>query len=518
MSRLPDLLHASPAWTGAILPTILLTSVVVALSPLPADAQLSYDRTTFIHGFASSPGIWTTPYPEIGNLTTPRYLAQQVVLGTVDAPDLNLFLPAIGAASQESNFRSFLANANSSATHRHVFVGHSMGALIARYNYVAYSDMRSYYAGEIALDSPLSGALVANNRVAVASYLMDLQRRLNDAMNTWETHVAEKIWGSVDLPEFLLSRPVDASTTGPFIGLDVGKGMLAYATHILNGNDGAAVTRASDLLSLPALADLTTTSTFVTQLEGSSADNVIPRVSISSSIDHRDAILRLKSDFDGSDFRNNRTLYHRGMVLFAVCKVTGYVTVVTFHTGRTCGWAERALGRLNSRWTLYTTGAEDRLGGLVQSGISFDGLVTIANEHFPGPNAQTYDPAPLPDVSHMEVYRKPAALDLTVAEMYAIGMKKYTPPPPPLSLTVYGPSLVRPNALCSFQAAVDGGTPPYAYTWSGPGAPEGDPSMFDAASPGDFTVAVTITDKAGLRASTSMSVATSSAAPVCLAS
>lgn len=88
------------------------------------------------------------------------------------------------------------------------------------------------------------------------------------------------------------------------------------------------------------------------------------------------------------------------------------------------------------------------------------------------------------------------------------------PPPPPPSVTISGPTTVRPGATCTWFANASGGTPPYSrYSWT----PLGDnsPELMYTNSGESFTVSVWVTDAAGASGFDSHPVTVSSGAPAC---
>jgi len=89
---------------------------------------------------------------------------------------------------------------------------------------------------------------------------------------------------------------------------------------------------------------------------------------------------------------------------------------------------------------------------------------------------------------------------------------------PPLSVTISGPSSVKPNAYCEFTAHVSGGADPLTYSWSqdqGSGGAN-PPEIYYGHSTASYFLAVTVTDANGHTVTGSKWVTVSSGAPVCL--
>jgi subtilisin family serine protease len=82
------------------------------------------------------------------------------------------------------------------------------------------------------------------------------------------------------------------------------------------------------------------------------------------------------------------------------------------------------------------------------------------------------------------------------------------PSPPPVSVTINGPSLVPARRQCTWYAAAANGTEPYTYSWTVNGNPAGDGTdTLTITTPSSaFTIGVTATDANGLQASNSLSV------------
>lgn len=80
------------------------------------------------------------------------------------------------------------------------------------------------------------------------------------------------------------------------------------------------------------------------------------------------------------------------------------------------------------------------------------------------------------------------------------------------SVVINGPTQVKPNELCSWNANVTGGTPPFSYVWSqsaGSGTNNGDGS-YEGSSGNSFTLSVTVTDALGASVGDTHSVSVSS--------
>lgn len=87
----------------------------------------------------------------------------------------------------------------------------------------------------------------------------------------------------------------------------------------------------------------------------------------------------------------------------------------------------------------------------------------------------------------------------------------------PLSVTMTGPTRVKPNQQCGWWANPTGGVPPYSYTWIPPGNYSGDPNEVIESFSGTGTVTLTVWayDAVGEQATVSQRITLSSSAPNC---
>jgi hypothetical protein len=91
------------------------------------------------------------------------------------------------------------------------------------------------------------------------------------------------------------------------------------------------------------------------------------------------------------------------------------------------------------------------------------------------------------------------------------------PPPPPLSVTLNGPSPVRPGAECTWLAGVTGGVQPYSYVWKKNGAVMAGQTtgMVVTSFSSNGTLQVTVSDNVGTVVSKQKTVNVSGTAPIC---
>lgn len=377
--------------------------------PLAASAQLPYDRTTFLNGFASDSAIWIRGYADLSQLTPPSYLGQFVDLRTLGFPDVDAGLSYDGHLSTVSPFFAGVG--------QHVAVGHSLGSLVARGIYIHNSSgARPNITGIVALTAPHAGTSLADNAQEATAFFADAQRRIQSG-----TSAAKLTLGVLYLFTAFASY-VFSVWLAPAALLFFGVGALASSGGISNVDQFLAMARA------PAIADLRTTSATVQTLTTRFEDGSIPRANIYGTIPFRNAVLRLaKSAQDQDyDFENTVKMRNRGLKMFKWCKHIGYATIVMSSSARKCSHAAKVLQRMDDQWVKYVNG-QDANGK--PRYVPFDGVVANERSVYPSVNGMHYN-APVTGVNHINAYKTRRGLDHVATGMLQIGMQQIQPPPP----------------------------------------------------------------------------------------
>jgi pimeloyl-ACP methyl ester carboxylesterase len=433
-------------------------------------------------------------YPDIG--TTPlNYLSSSVQLKMVSTPDLNVL------ATYNAQVAT-MDNRLISAGGLHILVGHSLGALVARGAYNYNASARPLYKGIVAIAPPHQGAIIADNALTMRAYIGDVQRRINDAV-----------------PALLLAADVYtlvsafAVTGGTAVGFVI---LIPLNFFIVNKAHPLDLATFSQLLQVPALNDLKPNSHVIDSLNNLNlaSDASLQRAQVIGSIPLRYAAIRVMQSAlnDDAGFSATTKTYRAAIKSFKVCKYWDYGTILGWGLGRRCGWAARALGRLDDRWTRYTIGT-DAFGQPANK--PFDGVVPNERSIWPGSIPLSFQ-ATVPN-DHMNIYKTRVGLDQVAQAMYSVGASAVNPPPPPPAITVSiaGPARVRPNVNCAWQASVSGGTPPYSYNWTKTGGFNGYDSEALTSFSSSGTLYLQVGDAAGNNASTSKAVSVSSSNPFC---
>jgi pimeloyl-ACP methyl ester carboxylesterase len=472
---------------------VFFLTMVVSPLVIPAGAQLPYDRTSFLNGFASDSLIWTTGGYNIASPV--NYLGEAILLRGIRNPNVSKSLryaqqldavaPAISAEGQ------------------HVLVGHSLGSLIARGLYVNRPETRPHISGIVTIAAPHQGTPLANNAAEAVRFFGDVQRRVNDGI------LAVQIESIVFV------------TLGYFLPQPVHSIFIDIAMFVLNSASDASISL-GDLVNLPkvpALPDLSPDSGVVQNLNSHYDDASLPRANIYGTIPFKHAALRIVTSAQGKDWAFNGTVasFNQGLTAFNVCKYVGYATIVLSRQGRACAYARKVLKRIDERWVKYVNGS-DAFGS--PRYVPFDGIVPNERSHYPSPNALAYDIG-IDGVNHQNIYNTKKGLDQVAEGMRRIGMVQTGSPPPPLpSVSISGPTEIRPGAVCTWYASVGDGTPPYSYGWTNDGMPVGNDYSYTgskgAGSTGSsFLVRVLVTDAVGAQGAREITVSENSSADLC---
>lgn len=380
-----------------------------------AKSQLSYDRTTFLNGFASDSTIWSHPYYDLSGVTPPAYLGNYAELGTVHNP---LVHPGLSYSDQKARISSFFTSGS------HVLVGHSLGSLVARGLYLDYPGVRPNISGIVATVAPHQGTPMAANADKLSAFMADVQRRVNDAVN------------SIRLSAYI----------SPFVYFVSGSAAVALGSWIIAGYSfitGAAVLlfwggasagehvnfdQLRDMTKAPARWDLIPNSPALQTLNRFD-DGAIPRANIYGTIPIKNAAIRLQQSLADKDHEFNAAVKKRDGAVsgFKKCKYVGYATIVLGRTGRRCSYARKVLQRVDDRWTRYVNGAD--ANGRPRM-VPFDGVVPNDHSVYPTTNALRYN-AQVHGVNHLNVYKTRLGLNEVVRGMDWIGMRMKSTAPPP---------------------------------------------------------------------------------------
>lgn len=480
----------------------LSATTLAALAPIAGSQQLQYTHTGFLHGFGSSGHIWDTPNPATGNASTMTFLSQSVRLRDSWNPTVPL----------EATFGQAWARIRDSLASRggqNVLVGHSMGGLIARQTYLAAPERRGNISAIITMSSPHQGAVLADSARKMGEFLLDMKRRVDDA---------------VPYLQILIAAVVGLVLSLFFSG---GVTISAFWLTFFLAPGGTIPASATQLLEVPALPALRTNSPEIQALNGSAFDASIPRANLMSHLTNN-KFMPLKIAAAAGDESESEMIdkFQQARSAFHVCKMTYYATVVGIPAGRRCGWAEKMMGRFDETWQRYVNGSTTQtvqIFGMqfpivVPRNIPSDGIVPNERSVYPSQSTGIFtQPPSIPGPNHLTVYRSVNSLNALRDAMIGIGMEPVNPPAPPLGVSIDGPTEARPHATCSWTANVSGGTGPYSYSWTVDGGFGG--SSYEATYTNGgwlFYVQVSVTAANGAQGSATKAVSVSSGAPICL--
>lgn len=475
---------------------ILLCACIcsVAVFPRTGSAQLGYDSTSFLHGFASGPGIWTRNYPDLQS-TPPSYLRVQVDLRGVSIPNLDSLVA----------YRQQVVNlANALRGGRHVLTGHSLGSMVARGTYIDSVTKRGNIAGIVAIAPLHQGAPLSNNFAQAKSFFADFQRRIEDAIDA--------VRSEAQVVSFLFWNWVAEDPTVRGLGMAlVSIGIQRFPGQVLDFRNFLQFD------NVAAFNDLKIDSDAVMGLQRMD-DAAIPRANLYGTIPHRNAALRVlystlnkDSEFEAAVIRRNQAV-----TLFKGCRLFGYATIVMIGSGRRCGFAVRVLGRVDDRWVKYVNGSDQYGQAKV---IPFDGIVPNERARYPTPNGLSYE-FRIDGVNHQNIYKTRRGLDHVAIGMLQIQMAGPTggppPPPPPsgISVSLSGSNPIDVGCGGAWNASPQGGVAPYTYAWTVSGSPYntgyGNELYYTPESAGTLSIGVTATDSQGATGTGQMAVTVTS--------
>ena len=382
--------------------------------------QLDYDRTTFLHGLGSSPAIWRATWPELGGVSTRDYLRRTIKLGPDSAP--NLFLDSTFVVQQQT-LNSFVgreAGANPTASNRHVFIGHSLGGLVARGAYAANPER---VAGIVAVATPHRGVIIADSGDLANAYLKDFTARLESAKTA-----AKQLGYIVGIVPIIGLWPADALISGSHAQLPNTTGATAG-------------------LRVPALRDLSRTSGVIAGsavVQGGFANYVgdagLPRATVNGRVPFGHAILRLAAVQDptkdsDAEFRALKRRKDNAVKGLRKCRNLGYGIIVGSDQARRCGRGADALVGLDARYAGFINGTEngivryDAVGygrlpvyGQVPRNIPFDGVVPEEQSRYPGLTDANFVFTAL-ETNHQNIYRVERGVIEIGRAMLRIGME-----------------------------------------------------------------------------------------------
>lgn len=467
---------------------------VVLGSSRELSAQLAYDRTTFLNGFASDSTIWTTGYYDLSSKTAPIYLGGSIALRTVGYPRVG---PGLRYDQQVASVAPFFV-----AGTQHAVVTHSLGGLVARGIYVDSSRTRPSIAAIVTTVAPHQGTPLADNADEALRFFRDVQRRVNDA---------------------IVSIQISAGLVGFFSYFaPSARTFMMFLSYFIIANSGEYIELGdvANLARVPALPDLSPGSVAMQRLNANRDDAVLPRANIYGTIPFKNAVIRLQSSLRDEDRYFEQAVRDRnaGVAAFKTCKFLGYATIVFSRTGRRCSYARKVLRRVDDRWVKYVNGL-DAYGRL--RFVPFDAVVPNERSVYPSPNAISYD-ARVDGVNHLNIYKTRKGLNEVATAMARVGMELVSSPAPPapLSISIDGPTQIQLGATCTWSAVPGNGSPPYSYQWTNQDVPVGNDYDYTGSKAvgsggSSFRVRVVVTDGGGAQGDREVTVFEDSSAPIC---
>jgi hypothetical protein len=411
-------------------------------------AQLSYEHTDFLHGYASSGNIWTQRSPWLG-YSPSDYLALRVAIKTPHYPTFD-------SKTRLTVWRDQYSNLLAGVGGGHASVGHSTGALLARSTYMFAPNGRSHIRGIVAVAAPHQGTHLADSAEKLRNFYVDVQRRIDDV---------ERALGIFHVLLRLSTYSMGALGVGGAIFGELLYEVIGRATQF----DPVNLDMAKFVPIEEAIHDLKPASANVSQLNSNVADAAIPRANVTARIPLKNAALKVAAAGLGVEEAEIINTVNKGKRKLRKCKRVLWMTIIGIHASVVCGRAEALLKRVDDTYGRYVNGSQRRcfLGGLcanVARDVPFDGVVSSERQVYPGLSDPSLNLLPVDGLNHQNIYKKPVGADRIAQAMRAIGMAAANVAP--LSGGVSGPTAVGLNYTCTWYASVSGGTPPYSYVWS----------------------------------------------------
>ena len=356
---------------------------LVALLGTAASAQLTYNRTVFLHGL-NDPYRWTgqNSYGQIG---------QVVNLGANGAATPYSSDPAATIDNQSLSIRnSYFPNYSG----KNVLVGHSLGGQVAR-NLLVSTD------GSINVSGQIAGI------VTVAS--PNFGAPIEAAARTWDPVTGQDIVNG-----FFQHLGANVLNPGGWLGALAASVVNAFINNIVTNVVKQTVAKLAGA-NLPGAVDLTPTGATMTRLKNT-IDN-LPHAAVNGSIPRGDAVYYLASGMNWGDGRSAVRNKNTVRSILRVCRTIGYNIIVHTGWGRACFLGDRALGGVDDLWWKWTHQGADQ-------SAAFDGLLPADYTRYPGSAVNAAMNIQSTGENHFTIAFHPNGLQSVEQGMFFIGMSQ----------------------------------------------------------------------------------------------
>lgn len=540
---------------------LLVGSLLTSATAAGAHAQDvgEYQGTTFVHGIASNGLMWEVPYAPLANQSVQGFLLStlRIQLGAVRSPETD---PNVLSGTGGDRFARQVENLRDSIglrSDRSVIVAHSLGGIIARDLYISHPASRPSIAGIVTVATLHQGADIANYRVPLNQYFIDLQKSVNEGIDAakWPVilvglfggAVVGVLVGGIVAPWVWTSVSAGlGANVGARLGLWVGLGAaILTSNYKIDGQGIPNLAQLSGITQLNVLKDMAPDRpeyqanpdldfSHIRRLNTRTDDSAVARASVVADWGNQShAPIRLFKAVTNDEGGTEELIRQRNQAvkLMNVCRHVNR-WIFRKRDARKCHRAQNMLKSLDEVWARYITGEvtvyEGRNAVKRPRYGKWDGVVRNETQRYPGLS----DPQYLFTVSglnHVNVYKHDRGARTIGAAMLKIGMVPVSsvgtpappptspappPPPAPLSVAINGNAAVQPFAACAFRAVVSDGTAPYAYSWTPTGATVNS-SVTLGNDSNAFNVVLRVTDASGRTGSATLAVTVSSTAPAC---
>jgi pimeloyl-ACP methyl ester carboxylesterase len=423
--------------------SLMAALLMLAAGAPSSSAQIAYNNTVFVHGFASDGRIWYNNYSALGSVSPETYLGRQIALR-------NVLHPSLGEDKTYNGHLDTLQFLLSQQSGSSVLVGHSLGSIEARGDYVLRGDA-AHVSALILLAPPHQGTRLADNAVVAAHFFTDVQRRVDDGVRSAKIiYFVGALAAAVTATVFHVS---------PWVVNPLFAG-IAYMILQYKADSDLGLDALYQLLAVPAVSDLKTNSATIAALNNNLSDAGLPRVNIIATLpSYRNAAILVKASMAGQDPQATIDQRDNAVKSFKTCKVVGYFLIVTSYQASRCSAAAKVLGRIDEEWMGFVNGYD---GAGRARNVPFDGIISNELSRYPTYTTLAFDTQVL-GPNHQNIYSRRDGLDATVEGMRRVQMVRA-----PLTATsISGPGSVNYQWTRTWSVTPYWATPPYRYQWSG---------------------------------------------------
>ena len=452
-----------PCAGGARPLCVATTLIALALMTAPGAVHAQDDTVVFVHGLKSNGGTWDSVAPRLQNQLQLRALR----------PTLGWYLSYADQVGELDAYMAFRGVTGAGA------VTHSNGGVVVR-EYLRTHASAPRINRHVTVATPHHGARLAYSA-------------LTGAVTRWGDSLFKKIRAPVD---FYVNEDPNFDLLGAGSLVRSAAGTLSYMFGIIGEFVAELGYFPPGFSPVPVMAQLQPGSSTFNTLNGSAAisseaASTLARVSISTRTDPR----RIPFALFSKDWRKLETTRQWAMTAANILFLHYQNHPDVWLRSRAHLWLDMywALFDINAQWQLLI-GALAVQGGFITF-LGNDGVVTGLSSEYPN---YTRNIVITEDINHNQQTRSArvgAELRTVLTQDFAIQPRQGSSTGP-ITVTIAGPTTIKPTSPCSWQASASGGFPPYSYLWVRSGQPVGTGTVYTAGMDGftSFTLLLEVRD------------------------